>query len=52
MNVPHFLQSNKHIMEIVYNKQGLCYECGNHKSVVNYNNGNYCTWYCAKKDNK
>ena len=37
MNVPQFIQSNKHIMDGVYDKQGLCNECGTHKAVVNYN---------------
>ena len=27
MNVPQFIQSNKHIMDGVYDKQGLCNEC-------------------------
>ena len=49
MNVPQFIQSNKHIMDGVYDKQGLCNECGTHKATVNYNDGNYCNWYCAKK---
>ena len=52
MNVPQFLQSNKYIMEIVYNKQGLCSECGKHKAMVNYKDNEYCNWYCAKKGNK
>ncbi len=52
MNVPQFIQSNKHIMDGVYDKQGLCNECGTHKSTINYNDGNYCNWYCAKKGDK
>ena len=51
MNVPQFIQSNKHIMDGVLDKQGLCNECGTHTAVVNYNDGNYCNWYCAKKSN-
>tara|TARA_Y100001963_G_scaffold33301_1_gene46218 strand:+ start:392 stop:598 length:207 start_codon:yes stop_codon:yes gene_type:complete len=50
--VPQFIQSNKHIMDGVLDKQGLCNECGNHKAVVNYNDRNYCNWYCAKKGEK
>ena len=50
MNVPQFIQSNKHIMDSVYDKQGLCNECGTHQSTINYNDGNYCNWYCAKKE--
>ena len=52
LGVPQFIQSNKHIMDGVYDKQGLCNECGTHKATVNYNNGNYCNWYCAKKGDK
>jgi len=52
MNVPQFIQSNKHIMDGVYDKQGLCNECGEHKATVNYENRNYCNWYCAKKESK
>ena len=52
LGVPQFIQSNKHIMDGVYDKQGLCNECGTHKATVNYNDGNYCNWYCAKKGEK
>ena len=52
MNVPQFIQSNKHIMDGVYDKQGLCNECGKHTAIVHYENRNYCNWYCAKKGNK
>ena len=40
------------ILDGVLNSQGLCNECGEHKATVNYNDGNFCTWYCAKKGNK
>jgi len=26
-----------------------CDKCKKLKAVVKYKNGNYCTWYCAKK---
>ena len=26
-----------------------CDKCKKIKAVVKYKNGNYCTWYCAKK---
>ena len=52
MNVPQFIQSNNHIMDGVYDKQNLCNECGTHKSTINYNDRNYCNWYCAKKGDK
>ena len=52
LGVPQFIQSNKHIMDGVYDKQGLCNECGNHKATVHYNDRNYCNWYCAKKGDK
>jgi len=64
MNVPQFIQSNKHIMDVSYlvtvpgildgvlNSQGLCNKCGEHKAVVYYENRNYCNWYCAKKGDK
>jgi len=52
MNVPQFIQSNQHIMDGVYDKQNLCNECGTHKSTINYNDRNYCNWYCAKKGDK
>jgi len=26
-----------------------CQKCKKIKAVVKYHNGNYCTWYCAKK---
>ena len=26
-----------------------CDKCKNIKAVIEYHNGNYCTWYCAKK---
>ena len=26
-----------------------CDKCKKIKAVVKYHNGNYCTWYCAKK---
>ena len=37
-------------MDGVYDKQGLCNGCGNHKAVIKYNDSNYCNWYCAKKE--
>ena len=40
------------ILDGVLNSQGLCNVSGEHKAVVNYNDGNYCNWYCAKKDKK
>ena len=52
LGVPQFIQSNKHIMNGVYDKQGLCNECGIHKATVKYNDSNYCNWYCAKKGSK
>jgi hypothetical protein len=30
----------------------MCEKCGKHKSVIEYKEKNYCTWYCAKKENK
>ena len=52
LGVPQFIQSNKHIMDSVYDKQGLCNECGLHKATVKYKDSNYCNWYCAKKGDK
>ena len=26
-----------------------CDKCQKHKPVIEYKNGKYCTWYCAKK---
>ena len=26
-----------------------CQKCKKIKAVIKYHNGNYCTWYCAKK---
>ena len=26
-----------------------CDKCKKIKAVIKYHNGNYCTWYCAKK---
>ena len=52
MIVPQFIQTNKHIMDSVYDKQCLCNECGQHKATVHYQSRNYCNWYCAKKGDK
>ena len=27
-------------------------ECGNFPPTLDYNDGAYCTWYCAKKESK
>ena len=51
MNVSYLVTVPK-ILDGVLNSQGLCNECGKHKATVNYKNRNYCTWYCAKKENK
>ena len=32
--------------------QEKCNECKEHSSMVTYKDKNYCTWYCAKKENK
>ena len=29
-----------------------CDECGNFPPTLDYNDGAYCTWYCAKKESK
>ena len=34
------------------NQVSKCDKCGTHTAKVNYNDGNFCTWYCAKKGNK
>jgi hypothetical protein len=30
-------------------KTMTCQKCKKIKAVIKYHNGNYCTWYCAKK---
>ena len=30
----------------------MCSKCGKIPAKVNYKNKKYCTWYCAKKENK
>jgi len=47
-----YLVSVPKILDGVLNSQGLCNECGKLPSKVNYKNRNYCTWYCAKKEDK
>ena len=29
-----------------------CDECGNFPPTLDYKDGVYCTWYCAKKETK
>ena len=33
-------------------KDNKCDKCGKIPASVEYKGGNYCTWYCAKKENK
>ena len=30
----------------------MCDKCNKHKGHIEYKDKKYCTWYCAKKENK
>jgi len=32
--------------------QEKCNKCKEHNSMLEYQGGKYCTWYCAKKGDK
>ena len=51
---PHTIKKgeNMSLLSEWSDSKKLCNECETHKSTINYNDKNYCNWYCAKKGEK
>ena len=41
-----------HLFGVIEELDNKCEKCEKHTPTITYKEKNYCTWYCAKKENK